>query len=106
MPRRAVFGDLVVVPCLGREPVAGDPESRRTVKCPCRDADRLTPRRIPEQARATFRAEPAPCARIAARTLNPPKAAIVEEHKVFLARRRARRGVAMPPPALRAMTDE
>src|SRR5580693_1677250 len=83
-----------------------DPQAGGVVERAGRDADRLAPRRVPEQARAALAAEAAPRPRVAVWAVDPAQPARLHEHELLLARGAARRYVTAPAAALLAVADQ
>ena len=102
----AVIGQVVVTGPLGHVDVPGDAQLGVTVERARRDADRLAPRRVPEQARAALATEPAPRVGIAGGAVDPPHRAPVVDGEIVATSRRERGDVAVPPPALFAVADQ
>src|SRR5262249_20558304 len=71
-----------------------------------RDADRLAPRRVPEQARAALAAEPPARVGVTRCALDPPHRAVVVNGEILAPSRRERGHVPMPPAALLAVADQ
>src|SRR5438067_1610398 len=106
MAREAIVGQLVVVAGLGDVPVASGAQSGGAVDRARADADRLTLRGVIKKARPALGTEASSRPLIAAGAVDPAKPTLLDQDDVLPARRRARRHVAGPAPALLAMTDQ
>src|SRR5947207_369282 len=98
MPRQAVFGQFVPVALLAGVPVCGNAKTGVSVQRAGRDRDVVATRRVPEQARAALCAEPAPCAGVTGRAVDPAQAALVVEREPLATTRGE--GARCPGPAL------
>src|ERR1700752_2990733 len=86
--------------------MAGQTQPGRDIQGTSGDAHRREPGRVPEQAGAALAAEAAPRPRVAAGTVDPAKAPLLDQLEILLPCRRGRRDMAVPSAALLAVADQ